>query len=651
MAQRRCARSTSSSLTGCAPLACRRARHHRQPHRPLRGFHSGRQDPPPRLAPRHRARRWQVRRPARRDGRAGLRRAAACARRAAALRAGGLSPSPTRRACATVRSTSAAASLHGVFDPTCSLVTDADGIPLAEAIRAFGGDPDAPGARARGAATSCLAMSRSTSSRVPCSRSAAIPSASSPRFRGRRGVGVTFSGDAGHAGTVPMTLRHDALTAAAEFALAVEALGQQTPDSSPRSDGSRSRPARATSSLAVAELSLDVRHPDDACAWRRSTSCAPRQKRSRSAVASNSTGALAQGRRAWPAHPGSQSLRSRSRGALAILILTLPSGAGHDAAIMSRIAEIAMLFVRCARRHQPLASRVRRRRRRRRRHRRHWTLPVPAGERRTGRRAMTTFDTLLRGGHRRPASRMRRRRWRTLASPTARSPPSGPTSTGAAREEIDCADLHHLPRRDRRPRPLQRAGAHRVGGLRHRLARARRRRRDRLHRDAAQRPSAHPRRRELRPQACRRRSLLRRGLCALGRAGSRQSSSSWTSWPRVASSASRRSCPPAASTTSSAADDLTLYEGMARAAPLDRIVAVHAENDAITRALAERAIAEGRTGVRDYLASRPIIAELEAISRAILFARGDRLRAAHRPRQHGARRRPRRRGARARRRT
>lgn len=70
----------------------------------------------------------------------------------------------------------------------------------------------------------------------------------------------------------------------------------------------------------------------------------------------------------------------------------------------------------------------------------------------------------------------------------------------------------------------------------------------------------------------------------------------------------------------SASDDLTLYEGMARAASLDRIVAVHAENDTITRALAERAIAAGRTGVRDYLASRPIIAELEAISRAILFA-------------------------------
>ena len=69
-----------------------------------------------------------------------------------------------------------------------------------------------------------------------------------------------------------------------------------------------------------------------------------------------------------------------------------------------------------------------------------------------------------------------------------------------------------------------------------------------------------------------------------------------------------------------AVDDLSLYEGMARAAKLGRIVAVHAENDAITSALARRAQDEGRTGAHDYLASRPIIAELDAIERAILFA-------------------------------
>jgi allantoinase len=69
-----------------------------------------------------------------------------------------------------------------------------------------------------------------------------------------------------------------------------------------------------------------------------------------------------------------------------------------------------------------------------------------------------------------------------------------------------------------------------------------------------------------------------------------------------------------------ASDDLTLYEGMARAAKLGCVVAVHAENDGITGQLARRAVALGQTGVRDYLKSRPVVAELEAIERAILFA-------------------------------
>jgi len=69
-----------------------------------------------------------------------------------------------------------------------------------------------------------------------------------------------------------------------------------------------------------------------------------------------------------------------------------------------------------------------------------------------------------------------------------------------------------------------------------------------------------------------------------------------------------------------AADDATLFDGMQRAASLGLPVAVHAENDALTSALAARAIAAGQIGARDYLASRPVIAEVEAIARAILFA-------------------------------
>jgi allantoinase len=68
------------------------------------------------------------------------------------------------------------------------------------------------------------------------------------------------------------------------------------------------------------------------------------------------------------------------------------------------------------------------------------------------------------------------------------------------------------------------------------------------------------------------------------------------------------------------ADDATLFAGMQRAAALGLPVAVHAENDTLTAALATSAIATGRVGARDFLASRPAIAEVEAIARAILFA-------------------------------
>jgi allantoinase len=70
-----------------------------------------------------------------------------------------------------------------------------------------------------------------------------------------------------------------------------------------------------------------------------------------------------------------------------------------------------------------------------------------------------------------------------------------------------------------------------------------------------------------------------------------------------------------------AVDDLTLYEGMCEAARLGMIVAVHAESDAITGGLGMRYISQKHTLARDYLASRPVVAELEAISRAILLAR------------------------------
>lgn len=68
------------------------------------------------------------------------------------------------------------------------------------------------------------------------------------------------------------------------------------------------------------------------------------------------------------------------------------------------------------------------------------------------------------------------------------------------------------------------------------------------------------------------------------------------------------------------ADDLTLYEGMEKAAELGLPVLVHAENKEIINTLTHRLEGTLRTTMRDYLDSRPVVAELEAIERAILFA-------------------------------
>jgi len=68
------------------------------------------------------------------------------------------------------------------------------------------------------------------------------------------------------------------------------------------------------------------------------------------------------------------------------------------------------------------------------------------------------------------------------------------------------------------------------------------------------------------------------------------------------------------------ADDETLRAGMERASRLGLPVAVHAEDPDLTAQLAADAVAEGRLTLRDYLRSRPVVAELRAIERALELA-------------------------------
>lgn len=68
------------------------------------------------------------------------------------------------------------------------------------------------------------------------------------------------------------------------------------------------------------------------------------------------------------------------------------------------------------------------------------------------------------------------------------------------------------------------------------------------------------------------------------------------------------------------ADDETLYKGMSEIASFGSILAVHAESTVITAQLQEEKIKAGKTSARDFVESRPIISEIEAVRRIISYA-------------------------------
>ena len=146
-----------------------------------------------------------------------------------------------------------------------------------------------------------------------------------------------------------MTMRHDALTAAAEFALAIEALGQQTPGLVATVGRFQVAPGASNVIPGLAELSLDVRHPENSVRLE-----AVNQLRAQAEAIAQRRGVqldwrTGAGQASVACSPRLTEVFARAVAEAGYPEMTLPSGAGHDAAIMSRIAEIAMLFIRCAR--------------------------------------------------------------------------------------------------------------------------------------------------------------------------------------------------------------------------------------------------------------------------------------------------------------
>ncbi len=80
---------------------------------------------------------------------------------------------------------------------------------------------------------------------------------------GQNRLEFTFSGQANHAGTTPMNLRHDALAAAAEWILTVESLAQSTGGIVATVGFVEARPGATNVIAGEARATLDIRHASD----------------------------------------------------------------------------------------------------------------------------------------------------------------------------------------------------------------------------------------------------------------------------------------------------------------------------------------------------------------------------------------------------
>lgn len=248
-------------------------------------------------------------------------------------------------------------SIAGSFDPATLEVQDAEGTSLAEALRHFGCDPDAISGEAR-KPDEVLAFVEVHIEQGPVLEAEALPVGTVTAINGASRFALTLEGMAGHAGTVPMRLRKDALAGAAEMILAIEERGRTDEGLVATVGRIEAAPGAVNVIPGRVGFTLDIRAPQDgqreaaiADLDKRCTEIAGRRGLTFSMERLYDEGAVA----------CDAALMDQLDAAIArqgLRPLRLPSGAGHDAMALGALCPIAMLFVRCGGgiSHNPLES-------------------------------------------------------------------------------------------------------------------------------------------------------------------------------------------------------------------------------------------------------------------------------------------------------
>ena len=236
--------------------------------------------------------------------------------------------------------------MAGSFDPAWLDSADEDGVTMRQALVEFGGDPDRWREIDR-RGKNIVAYVESHIEQGPVLLKEGLALGVVTAIAGAERLRVNVTGLAGHAGTVPMGSRQDALTAAAEMVLCVERYCESRSPMVGTVGKMTVVPGAVNVIAQDVEFTVDLRSADDAL--RREAVRSLQSEFEQVALRRNVSVYTVPYYSADAAlcDPRLQQQLASAIAAHSLRVHCLPSGAGHDAMVFPAVAPMAMLFVRC----------------------------------------------------------------------------------------------------------------------------------------------------------------------------------------------------------------------------------------------------------------------------------------------------------------
>jgi allantoate deiminase len=234
----------------------------------------------------------------------------------------------------------------GIFDEESLEAKDQSGKTMRDALREFGLDPARIPqlARKKGAV---LAYAELHIEQGPVLEAEGLPVGVVTAINGFSRLRATLRGAAGHAGTVPMRLRRDALAGAAECVLAVERIVRGHAELVGTVGRIEARPGAINVIPGEVFFTIDVRAPQDSL---RQHAVAAICSQLQQVAANRGLDCEIETLQEFGSTTCASGLTEQMARAVerqGFPVRRLPSGAGHDGMALAAIAGICMLFVRC----------------------------------------------------------------------------------------------------------------------------------------------------------------------------------------------------------------------------------------------------------------------------------------------------------------